>query len=66
MNNDILYIYTIYNDLFIYFIYLSILFIYLYVSIPCAEEEIQVPGSRCKHDLGMKIGVMTFDWIASI
>ena len=33
------------------------------MSIPCAEEEIQVPGSRCKHDLGMKIDVMTFDWI---
>ena len=36
------------------------------MSIPFAEEEIQVPGSRCKQDLGMEIDVMTFDWIASI
>lgn len=38
----------------------------MYVSIPFAEEEIEVPGSRCKQGLCMKIGFMTLDWIASI
>lgn len=38
----------------------------MHVSFPFAEEHIQVPGSRCKQDLGMKIDVMTLDWIASI
>ena len=61
MNNDMFYTYIMY-------IYICIIhdFIYMYMAIPFAEEKIQVPGSRCKQDLGMEIDVMTFDWIASI